>query len=130
MIQIPLVLKDGRISQLPVGDTVSGTGLPDGSKFEFMMAALAAFDKVSSITYLDTGLKSQRINTVTCTSALYPGSDVVKTVFYLDAGNVNQRIEKVEYAGAIFGSDTLTKTFSYSLVGNKYKVDSMTWSLV
>ena len=92
-----------------------------GVKFNFHVASLAAFDKISSISYLDSGLRTQRIDYVTLSSTLYPNTDITKTIFYLDVGTMNQRIDKIEYVGAIFGSDSLRKVFNYILSGIKYK---------
>lgn len=100
-----------------------------GDKFQFHLASLAAYDKVSNITYLDAGLRTQRINTVTLSSVLYPDADIVKTVFYLDVGSINQRIDKIEYVGSVFSPDNLRKVFNYSLSGIRYKLDSCEYEL-
>ena len=100
-----------------------------GDKLQFHLASLAAYDKISNITYLDEGLRTQRIDTVTISSAAYPDADVVKSVFYLDVGLINQRIDKIEYVGSIFSPDNLRKIFNYSLVGIKYRLDSTEYEL-
>jgi hypothetical protein len=94
-----------------------------GYKFNFHVASLAAFDKVVDITYQDTGLRTQRIDTVTYSSTLYPDTDLVKTIYWLDVGSINQRIDKEEYVGGIFSPDNLRKVYEYSLTGIKYKFD-------
>lgn len=115
----PLVIIDGKKSQLPSGEQLYGTGL----------SALASFERVVSISYLDVGLRTQRINQVTLESALYPDSDITKTVFYLDVGLMNQRIEKVEFSGDIFGAQSLRKTFNYTLSGHRYYRSGITYEL-
>ena len=100
-----------------------------GDKLQFHLSSLAAYDKISSITYLDEGLETQRVDMVTISSVAYPNADIVKSVFYLDIGSINQRIEKIEYVGSVFSPDNLRKVFNYSLVGIKYKLDSTEYEL-
>lgn len=100
-----------------------------GNKLQFHLDSLSAYDKITSISYLDQGLETQRINTVTISSVLFPKADVVKTIFYLDVGSINQRIDKIEYVGSVFSPDNLRKVFNYSLSGIKYKLDSTEFEL-
>jgi hypothetical protein len=118
MIRRPLVLKDGYISELPFGDSVPGS-FPDGDKFAYHVAALAAYDRIVSIAHADAGLRTQRITSMTMSSTLFPDADLVKTIFYLDVGTMNQRIDKIEYVGSVFDPDSLRKVFTYSLSGIK-----------
>jgi hypothetical protein len=128
--QRPIVLIDGKLSQLPIGDTIAGAGLGDyGVKFQYHLGALSAYDRVSSISYLDPGLRTQRIDSIVLSSVLYPDADITKTVFYLDVGSINQRIDKIEFVGSVFSPDSLRKTFSYSLSGIKYKCDGFNYEL-
>jgi hypothetical protein len=128
MIRRPLVLKDGIISELPIGDSVPGS-FPDGDKFAYHVAALAAYDRIAAINYADSGLRNQRISGITYTSSLFPDSNIVKNIYYLDVGNMNQRIDKIEYVGSIFSPDSLRKVFNYSLSGIKYKVVGYNYEL-
>ena len=105
----------------PQGPT--GTFEDKGYKFNFHVASLAAYDKIVEIEYLDSGLRTQRIDTVTYSSTLYPDTDLVKTISWLDVGSINQRIDKEEYVGAIFSPDNLRKVYEYSVVGIRYKLD-------
>lgn len=124
MIHLPLVLNNGKISQLPIGDSISGSvPIPDSLKLNYHLSEMAAYDRVAAITYHDSGLKTQRINTITLTSIAFPDADIVKTVYYLDTGLKTQRIDRVEYTGAIFLPDSLRKVFVYSLIGTKYRID-------
>jgi len=118
-IHRPLVLIDGKKSQLPAGGQLHGSGL----------AALASFERVVSITYHDFGLRTQRIDQVTLASVAYPDSDILKTVFYLGVGTMNQRIDKIEFSGDIFGAQSLRKTFSYTLSGHRYVRSGFTYEL-
>lgn len=118
MIFNPVVLDQGRLKRY--GESVKGS---------FHMSALYAYDKITAITYLNPGTRTQMINTITYTSALYPDSDVVKTFFYLDVGSINQRIDKIEYVGSVFSPDSLRQVFTYSLSGIKYKLDGFNWEL-
>lgn len=98
-------------------------------KFTFHLASLSAYDKIVSIAYLDQGLKTERIDTVTYASSLYPNANLVKTIFWLDVGTMKQRVEKEEYVGAILSPDSLRKTYVYSLDGIKYRRDGYSLAL-
>lgn len=100
-----------------------------GDKFNYHVASLAAFDKISSITYSDAGLRTQRINQVVMSSTLYPDADITKTLFWLDVGSIKQRIDKIEYTGSIFLPDSLRKVFNYSVSGIGYKLDGYEYEL-
>ncbi len=129
MVQIPLVLKEGKISQLPASDTISGTGIPESVKAKYHLSALAAYDRIASVNYADAGLRTQRVQTITYTSGLFSDSDVVATVDYLDVGTMNQRIEKIEFVGAVFSPDSLRKVFTYSTSGVAKKPASFYYEL-
>ncbi len=91
------------------------------SKFTFHLAALSSLDKVTSITYLDSGLRTERINQITYSSVADTRVNVVKTVYWLDVGTMNQRIEKEEYVGTIFSPDSLRKVYAYTVSGIRYR---------
>ena len=82
---------------------------------------LRFFDEVGTISYLDSGLRTERISTVVYSSSSHPGAEITATVYYLDVGTINQRIDRIEYVGNVFGSATFVKTFNYNLVGIKYQ---------
>lgn len=126
MIRKPIVLKDGILHELPVGDNLE---IGYGKKLSFHLNSLASYDKVVSISYLDSGLRTQRINQITMSSVLYPDTAMVKTIFYLDVGSIDQRIDKIEYAGSILLPDSLRKVFNYSVSGIGYKLDSYEYEL-
>lgn len=118
MLRRPLVLANGKVTELPTGDSIPSAYA--GDKLQWTLASLAAFDRIVSISYHDLGLRTQRVNQIVATSVLYPDANVTKTVSWLDVGLLNQRIDKIEYTGAIFDPDSLRKVFSYSLNGIKY----------
>lgn len=119
--QIALALIDGKISQVPIGDTIRGAGsLSLGDKYSYFISAIAAYDRIATINWTDIGQPSQRISSVVYESTLYPDSEITKTVFYLDSGTINQRIDKIEYSGTVFSPDSLRKVFSYTLSGVDY----------
>lgn len=111
-----------------VGDSSPVVSI-DSDKYAYHVAALAAYDRIASITYLDSGLRTQRISTVTYSSAAFPDADIVKTVSYLDVGTLNQRIDKIEYVGSVFSPQSLRKVFSYSLDGIHYKQSGFNYEL-
>lgn len=98
---IPVSLSDEPIK-------ISGTenGQPNGTEFTFVnnlrLQILAAKDRIQSITYADFGTK-------------------------------NQRVTQIDYTASSIGSGpgfTARKSFTYTLVGNNYRRDLITWSLV
>lgn len=99
-------------------------------KLEYYLNALASFDRVSEINYLDLGLRNQRVNTIIYTSVDYPSSNVTKSVSYLGNGTMDRRISTVEWSGSVFGSDILRKTFEYDLVGFKHIVSGYYFEIV
>lgn len=130
MIHLPLVLNDGKISQLPAGDNISGALPPDfGDKFAYQMAALASYDRIAGISYSDSGLRTQRVNQITYSSSAFPDSDIVKTVFWLDVGKMNQRIDKIEYVGSIFSPQSLRKNFVYTPNGIRFDLTQFNFEL-
>jgi hypothetical protein len=102
----------------------------NNKKLNYYLAALSSYDRIASITYLDTGFKNQRIDTIVLTSALYPDSDIIKAVYYLDVGTMNQRIDKIEISGNIFSPQILVKSFDYSLEGIRFVLNGWSYNLV
>lgn len=91
------------------------------AKLRIHLASLSAYDKVVAITYHDAGLRTERINTVTYSSTLYPEASLVKTVFWLDVGTMNQRVDKEEFAASVLAPDSLRKTYVYQASGIRYR---------
>lgn len=101
----------------------------DSDKYDYHLAVLSAYDRIASVTYLDSGLRTRRVSTVVYTSAAFPNSDITKTVYYLDVGTLNQRIDKIEYVGSVFTPQSLRKVFSYSLDGIHYRLTGFNYEL-
>lgn len=129
MVKRPLVLKTGKLHELPLGDQIPWGVINSSSKFYHLADILAAFDLVASVTYADAGLRSQRISSVTYQSTAYPNADMTKDVFWLDAGTMNQRIEKIEWTGSVFSPDSLRKVFNYSTSGISYNLDGFEFEI-
>jgi len=49
---------------------------------------------------------------------------------YADFGTKNQRIIQVDYSSATFPANTVRRQFAYTLVGNSYRRDSETWTII
>ena len=56
--------------------------------------------------------------------------DRVAQFTYADFGTKNQRITKIDYTSATFPSATIRREFAYTLVGNNYRRDDETWTVV
>ncbi len=99
---------------------IVNTELPElGGKFKMHMNALAAYDRVQSISYLDLGERNQRIQNATLSSSAYPDANILVDVFHADVGTINQRITKFEISGPALLPDKVRKNFLYSSSGDK-----------
>ena len=56
--------------------------------------------------------------------------DRVQQIIYADFGNKNQRVTQINYTASSVGIQTAQKIFSYSLVGNRYRRDTITWNII
>lgn len=59
--------------------------------------------------------------------------DREQSISYADFGTKDQRITRIDYVSPSVGTGagfTARKTISYTLVGNKYRRDTITWSLI
>jgi basic membrane lipoprotein Med (substrate-binding protein (PBP1-ABC) superfamily) len=56
--------------------------------------------------------------------------DRVQQIVYADFGNKNQRVTQINYTASSVGIQTAQKIFSYSLVGNRYRRDTITWNII
>jgi len=96
---------------LPVQGLVKLEGNSDGTKIGNVGDAL----KVTfSTTQLDAILNSV---------------DRILTITYADFGTRNQRVTKLIYRSPSIPGVEAHKTLAYTLVGNRYRRDSITWSL-
>lgn len=53
-----------------------------------------------------------------------------QAISYADFGTKNQRVTQIDYTSPDFPGVTARKTISYTLVGNRYRRDNITWSIV
>jgi hypothetical protein len=100
----------------------SGTDLPVSDKLTYALAALAAYDRVVDITYLDEGTIYRRISSVSLESAGFPDSEIEISVSYLGAGTMDQRIDEISITGTVFGTDVLKKVYQYNQVGIRHEM--------
>jgi hypothetical protein len=56
--------------------------------------------------------------------------DREQQIIYADFGTKNQRITEIIYTSATFPSVTVKKVIDYTLVGNKYRRDSINWEIL
>lgn len=56
--------------------------------------------------------------------------DREQDIVYADFGTKDQRITQISYSASSVGVFSAVKTISYTLVGSKYRLDSITWSII
>lgn len=56
--------------------------------------------------------------------------DRIANFTYADFGTKNQRVTMIDYNSATFPGSTVRRVFAYTLVGNNYRRDSETWTIV
>jgi hypothetical protein len=56
--------------------------------------------------------------------------DRTQDIFYADFGTKNQRITQIDYQSSVFPGIIARKAISYTLVGTRYRRDSIYWSIV
>ena len=75
-----------------------------------------------------TGTKQAFVNNVRLQILATHNRDQQLT--YADFGTKDERITVIDYTSPTFPGVTARKTISYTLVGNKYRRDSIVWSIV
>lgn len=55
--------------------------------------------------------------------------DRVQDIVYADFGTKNQRITQINYTSATFAGIVAAKTINYTLVGNRYRLDNIIWTV-
>lgn len=70
------------------------------------------------------------INVVNVKSQILAAHDRVQTISYVDFGTKDQRITQIAYTSPTFPSVQAVKTISYTLVGNRYRRNNITWSIL
>jgi hypothetical protein len=83
---------------------------------------------VGSIDGTKTGTKYGFVNNRR--QQILDSHDRVAAFTYSDFGTKNQRVTQIDYTSATFPGITVRRQFSYSLVGNFYRRDSETWTIV
>lgn len=53
-----------------------------------------------------------------------------QAISYADFGTKDQRVTQIDYTSPVFPGIIARKTISYTLVGNRYRRDNITWSIV
>lgn len=56
--------------------------------------------------------------------------DREQDITYADFGTKNERITQIDYTSPTFPGTTARKTITYTLIVNKYRTDSIIWSLI
>ncbi len=79
--------------------------------------------KNSAVTYLDEGLRTQRISSIEFELFDDSSKKITSTISWLDVGTMNQRIQKETLAGSLLGGQTFEKTYLWRLVGIRYVLD-------
>ena len=83
---------------------------------------------VGSIDGTSTGTKFGFVNNKK--QQILDSQDRITTFTYADFGTKNQRVIQIDYNSATFPGTTVRRIFTYTLVGNNYRRDDETWSLV
>lgn len=83
---------------------------------------------VGSIDGTSTGTKYGFINNLR--QQILASHDREQDITYADFGTKDQRITQIDYNSATFGATIARKTISYTLIGNKYRRDSIDWSII
>jgi hypothetical protein len=83
---------------------------------------------VGSIDGTKTGQKFGVVNNLRL--QILDSHDRVAEFTYADFGTKNQRITQIDYSSATFSGVLVRRVFSYTPVGNNYRRDDETWSLV
>jgi hypothetical protein len=76
---------------------------------------------------LVSGQKFVFVNNVK--NQILASDDRNQEIIYADFGTKNQRVIEIRYTSATFPSFQAVKTLSYTLVGNRYRRDTITWTI-
>jgi len=117
-----------------IGDGVNELAInPDGSinantniVFPTGLATEAKQDVGNtSLSSIDAKLEAENIK-----QKILKAVDRQQDLIYADFGTKNQRITEINYNATSVGVTVAKKTITYTLVGNKYRRDSIDWSIV
>lgn len=79
----------------------------------------------TSLSSIDAKLEAENIK-----QKILKAVDRQQDLIYADFGTKNQRITEINYNATSVGVTVAKKTITYTLVGNKYRRDSIDWSIV
>lgn len=90
---------------------------------------------VSKISGTEDGTASgtERVFVNNLKNQILAAKDRAQSLTYADFGTKDQRITRIDYAAPSIGSGagfTARKTISYTLIGNSYRRDTITWSII
>jgi len=68
---------------------------------------------------------SELQKTATIAAEVFAADDVLKAFTWLDFGTKDERVNTIAWSSVAVGN-TVTDTYAYTLVGNKYRLDSIT----
>lgn len=108
--------------------TVSASDLDIRSLEAFTGAQPDNVQLVGSIDGTKTGTKYGIVNNLRL--QILDAHDRVAEFTYVDFGTKNQRIAQIDYTSSTFPGSTVRRVFTYTLVGNNYRRDDETWSIV
>lgn len=83
---------------------------------------------VGSIDGSKAGAKYGFVNNIRL--QILSAHDRVQDIAYADFGTKNQRITEIYYTSSVFPGIIARKTLTYTLVGTRYRRDSITWSII
>lgn len=83
---------------------------------------------VGSIDGTKAGAKYGFVNNIR--QQILASHDREQDISYADFGTKNQRVTQIDYTSSTFPGIIARKTLTYTLVGNKYRRDSIDWTIV
>ena len=114
-----------------IGDGVNELTInPDGSinantniTFPTGLATEAKQDtQITVLNDINSKIEAENIR-----QRILKAADRESYITYADFGTKNQRVTKIEYLTSTIPANTASKVIAYTLVGNKYKRDSINW---
>jgi hypothetical protein len=76
----------------------------------------------------ETGTKRIFVNNLR--QQILAAHDRQQDIFYADFGTKDQRITQIDYISPVIGANIARKLISYTLVGTRYRRDSIDWSII
>ena len=86
--------------------------------------------KNSAVTYLDEGLRTQRIGSIEFELFDDATQKITSTISWLDVGTMNQRIEKEVLAGSLLNGQSFEKIYVWRSVGIRYVLDGFEYQVI